>query len=380
MLGFQVDLTPESWHLKALQEHAMEQFVDQPAAVRNGEAIDVEQLEAYLREHLPNRLGPIQVQQFPSGFSNLTYLVRVGERELVLRRPPFGANIRGGHDMQREYRILSGLITAYPKVPRPLLYCDDVAVLGAPFYVMERVEGVILRTKLPPQLDLGPKQMRRTCLALIDTLVELHRFPYAAAGLGDLGKPDGYTARQVRGWTERYANARTDEIAAMEQVAAWLAANLPTTTDAALIHNDYKYDNVVLDPGDLGRILAVLDWEMATLGDPLTDVGTALAYWAEPSDPAPLRMFGVTALPGNMNRQEWVEHYAERSDRDVSNMLFYYVYGLFKNGVIVQQIYTRYRNGATQDPRFANLLELVRACGDMAVRAIERGRISNLYS
>jgi aminoglycoside phosphotransferase (APT) family kinase protein len=282
--------------------------------------------------------------------------------------------------MQREYRILSGLITAYPKVPRPLLYCGDLAVLGAPFYVMARVEGVILRTKLPRKLNLGPEQMRHTCLALIDTLVELHHFDYHAAGLGDLGKPDGYTARQVKGWTERYATARTDEIAAMEQAAAWLAANIPATTGAALIHNDYKYDNVVLDPQNLGNIRAVLDWELATLGDPLTDVGTALAYWAEPRDPPPLRMFGVTALPGNLSRQEWVNYYAERSGRDVSNILFYYVYGLFKNGAIVQQIYARYRKGTTQDPRFANLIELVRVCGDMAVRAIERGRISELFA
>ena len=358
----------------------MEQFVDQPTSVRNGEALDVGRLEAYLREHLPDAAGTTQIQQFPSGFSNLTYLLQVGDRELVLRRPPFGANIRGGHDMQREYRILSGLITAYPKVPRPLLYCDDMAVLGAPFYVMERIQGVILRTKVPQGLDFGPEQMQRTCLALIGTLVELHRFDYAAAGLGDLGKPDGYTARQVRGWTERYRNARTDEIAAMEQAAAWLAANIPATIDVALIHNDYKYDNVVLDPQNLGNIRAVLDWELATLGDPLTDVGTALAYWAEPRDPPPLRMFGVTALPGNLSRQEWVNYYAERSGRDVSNILFYYVYGLFKNGAIVQQIYARYRKGATQDPRFANLIELVRVCGDMAVRAIERGRISGLFA
>lgn len=357
----------------------MEQFADQPTNVRAGEALDAAHLEAYLQAHLPDVRGTLEVQQFPSGFSNLTYLLRIGNRELVLRRPPFGANIRGGHDMHREYRILSGLITAYPKVPRPLLYCDDLAVLGAPFYVMERVQGVILRTKVPPGLNLQPEQMHRTCVALIDTLVELHRFDYYAAGLGDLGKPDGYTARQVRGWTERYTNARTDDIAAMEQAAAWLAANVPATHEAALIHNDYKYDNVVLDPHDLGRIVAVLDWEMATLGDPLTDVGTALAYWAEPGDPPPLRTFGITALPGNLNRQQWVEHYAARSGRDVGNILFYYVYGLVKNGVIVQQIYARYRKGATQDPRFANLIELVRVCGDMAVRAIERERISALF-
>jgi aminoglycoside phosphotransferase (APT) family kinase protein len=356
-----------------------QQVFDQPAAVREGEALDTTRLEAYLHEHIPDVSGPLQVEQFPSGFSNLTYLLRLGEREMVLRRPPFGANIRGGHDMHREYRILSGLITAYPKVPRPLLYCDDASVLGAPFYVMERVKGVILRNRVPKGLTLGPEQMRAICLSTIETLVELHRFDYGAAGLGDLGRPQGYVARQVKGWTERYAHARTDDIATMEQAAAWLQANIPPASDAALIHNDYKYDNVVLDPDDLSRILAILDWEMATLGDPLTDVGTTLAYWAEAGDPPPLRQFGLTALPGNLDRQEWVKRYAELSGWDVSNILFYYVYGLFKNGVIVQQIYARYRKGFTQDLRFANLIELVHVCGDMAVRAIARHRISGLF-
>lgn len=221
--------------------------------------------------------------------------------------------------------------------------------------------------------------MRAVCHTLIDTLAELHQFDYQAAGLGDLGKPDGYTARQVKGWSKRYANARTDEVPGMEQAAAWLQANLPAKHDAALIHNDYKYDNVVLDPNDLACIVAVLDWEMSTLGDPLTDVGTTLAYWAEPNDPAPLRQFGITVLPGNLDRQQWVKHYAARTGRDMSNMVFYYVYGLFKNGVIVQQIYARYRKGLTQDARFANLIELVRVYGDMAVRSIGHGRISGLF-
>jgi aminoglycoside phosphotransferase (APT) family kinase protein len=260
-----------------------------------------------------------------------------------------------------------------------LLACDDPEVIGAPFYVMERVAGVILRNRVPPGLNLTADMMERLCLALIDTFVELHAIDYIAAGLGELGKPAGYVARQVGGWATRYANARTDDIPELEQVSAWLAAHLPASSEATLIHNDFKYDNVVLDPRDLSRIVAVLDWEMATLGDPLTDLGTTLAYWMEQSDPAPLRQFGLTTLPGNLDRREWAARYAERSRRDVSGILFYFVYGLFKNAVIVQQIYARYRKGATQDQRFAGLIDMVRAYGQLAARAIERDRIDRLF-
>jgi aminoglycoside phosphotransferase (APT) family kinase protein len=252
------------------------QIIDQPTVVRDGEELPVEPLAAYLSERL-GVAGPLTVEQFPGGYSNLTYLLRLDALDLVLRRPPFGANIRGGHDMRREFRILSGLIATYPKVPRALLYCDDPEVIGAPFYVMERVAGVILRNRAPQSLELVPDVMRRLCLALIDTFVELHAIDYAAAGLGDLGKPAGYTARQVAGWTTRYANARTDDIPDMKHVAAWLAAHQLPEIRPTLIHNDFKYDNVVLDPRELPRIVAVLDWEMATLGDPLTDVGTTPA-------------------------------------------------------------------------------------------------------
>jgi aminoglycoside phosphotransferase (APT) family kinase protein len=352
-------------------------WIDQPTAVR--EALDTAPLEVYLREHLPAANGPLVVEQFPYGFSNLTYLLRMGDLELVLRRPPFGANIRGGHDMGREYRILSGLSKVYSKAPTPMAYCDEVAVIGAPFYVMQRVKGVILRNRLPQDLELKPELMRGLCLSFIDTMVELHNLDFQAAGLGDLGHPEGYVTRQVNGWTKRYHNARTDDIPEMEQVAEWLAAHLPRNSGATLIHNDYRYDNVVLEPSDLTRIVAILDWEMATLGDPLTDVGTTLAYWAEPNDPVELRQFGLTSLPGNLDRQQLVERYAEQSGRDVSNMLFYYVYGLFKNGVIVQQIYYRYRQGLTQDKRFAQLIRMVRTCGQMAMRAIAKERIHNLY-
>lgn len=354
-------------------------LLDRPTAVRANEALDVERLQTFLHEHVPGAHGPLIVEQFPSGFSNLTYLLRLGDRELVLRRPPFGANIKAGHDMGREYRILSGLINTNAQVPRPLLYSEDTSIIGAPFYIMERVRGVILRNRLPNNMQIDAEQMRGICHALIDTLVELHTLDYVGAGLSELGKPAGFITRQVSGWIKRYENARTDDIPEMEQVAAWLHKNQPSESGAALIHNDFKYDNVVLDPHDLTRIIAVLDWEMATLGDPLMDLGTTLAYWAEPCDPTELRQFGLTSLPGNLDRHEFVQRYAERSGRDVSNILFHFVYGLFKNGVIVQQIYYRYRQGFTNDDRFAALIHVLRADARMAARAIETGRIGGLY-
>lgn len=355
-----------------------QEFLDTPTNVRPGEELDAPRLSAYLAEHLPGASGLLTVEQFPGGYSNLTYLLRLGDREMVLRRPPFGANVRGGHDMAREYRILGALIETYGKVPRPLIYCEDEAVLGAPFYVMERVPGVILRNRLPRGLDMTPERMRAICLALIDALAGLHALDYTAAGLADLGKPDGYTARQVEGWTRRYQNARTDDCPDLEPVTSWLAGNIPGAIEASLIHNDFRYDNAVLDPADLTRIVAILDWEMATLGDPLTDLGTTLAYWAEPGDPEILRNFGLTAHPGNLDRAQILERYAGQSGRTISDPVFYYVYGLFKNAVIALQIYARFKAGLTRDPRFAGLIEIVRIYDRIAQRAIEAGRISHL--
>ncbi|MEK7728179.1 MAG: phosphotransferase family protein [candidate division KSB1 bacterium] len=353
--------------------------LDQASAVRAGEEIDLAALQSYLRERLLQLSGPLHIEQFPQGFSNLTYLLRCGEHEFVLRRPPMGANIKSGHDMSREFRILSALIKIYPKVPAPVLYCDDDNILRAPFYLMQRVHGVILRNRAPQGLELKPELMQRICLALIDTMVELHSIDYTAAGLHELARAEGYVERQISGWTKRYANAKTDEIAEMEQAAQWLASHQPSSFAAALIHNDYRYDNVVLDPNDLSRIIAILDWEMATIGDPLMDVGTTLAYWAEANDPIALRQFGLTSLPGNLNRQEFVERYAERSGRVIGNMLFYFVYGLFKLGVIAQQIYARYRLGFTRDERFGQLIHAVRACGQTALLALEKDRIHDLF-
>jgi len=253
-------------------------------------------------------------------------------------------------------------------------------VLGAPFYIMERVKGIILRTKPPEGLELTPPLMRHISENFIHNLAEIHSVDYVAAGLAELGKPDGYVTRQVDGWIKRYQNARTDDIPEMERIAGWLVEHKPTQAGACLIHNDYKYDNLILDPQDVARIKAVLDWEMATLGDPLMDLGSTLGYWVDADDPEDWQKqsFGVTTRPGNLNRDELLERYAAKSGRQVGNAVFYYAYGLFKIAVIVQQIYARYKLGLTQDARFAGLIHLVRAASKTACLAIEKKRITRL--
>jgi aminoglycoside phosphotransferase (APT) family kinase protein len=357
--------------------------IDQSGPVRPGEELDIVRLASYLKQHLPELDGPLVVEQFPSGFSNLTYLLRIGEREVVLRRPPIGAKIKTAHDMSREYRILSHLYPAYRKVPRPLIYCDDDSVIGAPFYVMERVKGIILRAEPPAGVELTQETMRSLSTAFIDNLLEIHHFDYQSAGLSDLGSPEGYVKRQVDGWTKRYYNARTSEVVEVERIARWLLDHQPAdSSKSALIHNDYKYDNLVLSPNDFSNVLAVLDWEMATIGDPLMDLGTTLGYWVEATDSAEWQQYGfvLTRLPGNLTRGEIAKYYAQKSGRDVTDPVFYYVYGLMKIAVIVQQIYFRYREGFTKDPRFAGLDRLVKACGIQAQRALEKGRVDNLNS
>lgn len=366
-------------------------WIDEPTAVREGDALDRAALEAYLREReLLDAGGALAIEQFPSGFSNLTYLVRAGKgeaaRELVLRRPPFGADIATAHDMEREHTILAALDAVYPKAPAPLLFCEDEGVLGAPFYLMERVEGAILRPdateKDATEKDApAPEEMTRFADAFVESFAELHAVDYEAAGLGELGHPEGYVKRQLEGWAKRYRNAKTDDIPAMERVAAWLREHQPPESGAALIHNDFKYDNLVAAPGDWSGVRAVLDWEMATVGDPLMDLGTTLGYWVEPSDPPMMKEMSLNAstLPGNPSRRELAEHYAEASGRDLGPLVFYYVYGLFKIAVIIQQIYQRYEAGHTRDERFAGLIEGVRGCGRIAAQSIEKDRIDDLF-
>jgi aminoglycoside phosphotransferase (APT) family kinase protein len=348
--------------------------IDQARPVREGEQLDITRLGDYLATHLPGGRCDLLVEQFPHGHSNLTYLIKAGGEEWVLRRPPFGNRVKTAHDMGREYRILSRLCQVYPPAPRPVLHCEDEAILGAPFYLMERRSGVILRGSPSPDRPISPDLVRRLCETLVDRMAELHALDYRAAGLEDLGKPQGYVERQVAGWTKRYQDARTDDIPDIDRTINWLAENRPVESSvASLIHNDFKFDNLVLDPSELTKIVALLDWEMATIGDPLMDLGTTLAYWTERSDPEPMQhhIVGPTREPGSLNRRELVERYARVSGRDVSAMLFCYVCGLFKVAVIAQQIYARYKRGMTNDPRFAVFNQLVAALGMGAVRAID---------
>src|SRR5208282_1907576 len=329
----------------------MADFQDHAASVRAGEELDLAKLEPFLRLHFPDEAGPLTVRQFPGGHSNLTYSLLLGSRELVLRRPPFGSKVKSAHDMGREFRVLSKLHAAYPPAPEVLLYCDNDSILGAPFYVMEPIRGIILRKELPQGLDFSPQLAKRLKESFLDNLATLHGLDYAAVGLADLGKPQGYLERQVRGWIERYHGSKTHEIPEIEALSNWIQQRMPASGAAALIHNDYKYDNVVLDPNDLTKIIGVLDWEMCTIGDPLTDLGTALAYWVDAGDPPEMleTRWGPTNYPGSLTRAELVKLYAQKSNRDVSHMPFYLAFARFKIAVIVQQIYFRYHQGLTKD-------------------------------
>ena len=350
-------------------------MIDQPAQTRTGEEINAEALAFYLRDHLP-MVKEISIQQFPSGYSNLTYLIQSGNDEFVLRRPPVGANIKSAHDMAREFNVLASLRKAgYQKSPEPVLLCEDESITGAKFYLMRRVKGIILRNRVPKDLKIESATFQALSKSAIDQLVHLHQLDIHSSGLDQLGKPDGYVQRQVEGWTMRYEKSMTDEIPSLNETADWMKKNLPTSSSVAFIHNDYKYDNLVLDPNDLTQVLAVLDWEMATVGDPLMDLGTTLAYWAEANDSDALKPFNLTWMPGNLTRQEVLNYYQEKSGRQINDIVFYYAFGSFKVAVICQQIYFRFKKGITQDPRFAALIHVINACGVNARRAIEQNHL-----
>jgi aminoglycoside phosphotransferase (APT) family kinase protein len=351
-----------------------ESIVDEPRAVRTGEELDVAALSKFVAERL-GAPDTVTVEQFPGGHSNLTYLVHHGDHEYVLRRPPFGSKVKSAHDMGREVSVLSKLGT-YPLAPHVLAFEALGDVLGAPFYLMERRRGVILRQKLPDKLAADHAALGRLCELLVDALVELHAVDYRSAGLGELGKPIGYIERQVRGWSERYVASKTDDIVAMTEVATWLAAHMPAEGGAALIHNDFKLDNLIFDP-TLTRVTGVLDWEMATIGDPLMDLGTTLSYWAQADDVPAVRAlpFGPTARPGMWTRQQVATRYLELSGRRTDHLVFFYAFGLFKTAVIAQQIYYRFAQGLTTDARFAAFILAVRALADQAQLAIGRGSI-----
>ena len=353
---------------------------DQPTSVRA--PLDEAALAAWLRKSC-GLAGDLSVRQFPSGFSNLTYLVQMGRRELVLRRPPPGAAVKGGHDMGREVTLLRALHGHAP-VPEPLAFEETGDVLGAPFYVMERVQGVILRSTTPEAERPDEAEMAAVADAFVQTFADLHAVDLDAVGLADFGRPEGYARRQIDGWARRYQQAKTDDLPDLDRVFAWLDQHAPPEAGragAALIHNDYKYDNLVLDPEDLGRVRAVLDWELATVGAPLMDLGSSLGYWVEAGDHPALQAMALspTWWPGNPTRADLVQRYAAATGRDVGDAVAIYVYGLAKLAVIAQQIYARWKAGHAADPRFEGLLHTVRACGLTATRAIDRRRLSGLF-
>ncbi|PYT00870.1 MAG: phosphotransferase family protein [Acidobacteria bacterium] len=351
-------------------------MTEEAKPVRSGEQLDTERLAEFLGRTLRTPHTHVDVLQFPAGSSNLTYSVKVGDEDYVLRRPPFGNTVKTAHDMRREFDGLSKLSAIYQPAPKPIVFCDDDSVIGSEFYLMERRRGLVIRGRSPEALK-SPAMQRNVCKSFIRNLADLHALDYNAAGLGDLGRPEGYCRRQVEGWTKRYFAAKTHEWPQIENAIAWLNSNIPSESGASLIHNDYKFDNVMLDPKDLTKITAVLDWEMVTVGDPLMDLGTTLGYWMsrEAGDELLNMPFNPRVLMENISRAELAELYSGASGRDVSDLLFYYIFGTFKIAVIAQQIYARFVKGFTKDPRFAHFDRFVSALGRIASGSIERGTI-----
>jgi len=343
--------------------------------VRSGEELNVAALQHYLETQniVAAETGTLEVKQFPGGHSNLTYLITFRGREFVLRRPPVGPVAPTAHDMPREFRLLSAINPHFPLAPKPVLLCEDPSICGVPFYLMERRRGMILRSNVPAQFD--DLSLRRALSEnVVDTLATLHAVDIETTGINQIGKPAGFVERQVRGWADRWERSRTHESAAMEAVIRWLEARIPAECAwPAIVHNDFKLDNVMLDEEDPSRIVAVLDWEMTTVGDPLIDVGLFLAYWTMNSDAegdnASLR--AITNGPGWLTRDEIINRYRIKSGRDLSDIVFYETFALFKVAVIIQQIYFRFVQGQTRDPRFRNFNLLVAQLANSAQKLTE---------
>jgi len=351
--------------------------IDAPTDIRNGEALDAAAVTDMLRDVFPKLSGPVQIRQFPSGFSNLTYLITAGSLELILRRPPRGTKAASAHDMGREYRMLKALRPLFHYCPEVFHYEENGERLGSPFYIMQRVKGIILRKNLPAGLSFSPEAAGTLCRRLVSVQQALHSVDYRRVDLGPV-KPEGYAARQVEGWSRRYRAARTPDAPDFEAVMTWLADNQPgDTASPAIVHNDFKFDNVVLDPADPMTIIGVLDWEMATVGDPLMDLGNSLAYWVQADDPPELQAMRLmpTHIPGAMTRREIVDHYGSLSGLDTGGFSFYYCFGLFRLAVIAQQIYYRFYHGQTTDKRFEMLIFAVHALEKIAHKASEEGFI-----
>jgi aminoglycoside phosphotransferase (APT) family kinase protein len=349
------------------------------APVRPGEELDRSALEAWLRPRLADSLGgvqgPIELLQFPNGSANLTYLLRVGTHELVLRRPPMGQLAPGAHDMRREYRVLSRLWRHFDRAPRAYLFCDDPAVLGADFFVMERRRGEVVRTIIPSAMQHHREVGRRLGLALVDAMAELHGLDPATCGLADLGRPEGFVERQVEGWARRWQLARFDHSPPeVDALHARLASRRPAMQRVSIVHNDLKLDNCQFDPAEPDRVASIFDWDMTTLGDPLIDLGTLLNYWPDPADPAEARRFshpglGAVGLP---TRAEIVARYAERTGSDVSVAWWWEAFALWKTIVVVQQLHRRWVRGESKDPRMEHIADRIPSLIAAATAVLDR--------
>lgn len=334
----------------------MSHLLDKAGSVRQGEELDLAAIDGFLKAKIPDLAGEPALEQFPGGASNLTYLLRYADRDLILRRPPFGHKAKSAHDMLREARIMTALKPVYPYVPEVLATSQAGEVMDADFYVMARISGIIPRQNLPKGLILSPEDTRQLCLNVIDKMIELHQVDYKQAGLDNMGKGEGYVKRQIDGWSDRFRKSHTPDVNDFEQVMAWLQAKMPAHDVATcLIHNDFRFDNVVLDPENSLKVIGVLDWEMATLGDPLMDLGNTLAYWVEAGDEPTFQLMRrqPTHLPGMLTRQEVIDYYGEKTGYHVDKFDFYTIYGLFRLAVIIQQIYYRFYHGQTKNPQFA---------------------------
>ena len=330
----------------------MAPIIDTAGEVRDGEALDLVRLDPWLKQHAPALAGIPKVTQYSGGASNWTYRLQYDTQDVILRRPPAGTKAKSAHDMGREFRIQQALEPVFPLVPAMLAHCEDETVIGAEFYVMQRLDGIILRKHLPRGLEMTSAQVRTLCINMLDTLVALHRVDADAAGLAQLGKGSGYVQRQIDGWIGRYEKARTWNVPRSRKIAAWLRANIPADGRSCVIHNDFRFDNLVLDAQDPTRIIGVLDWELATIGDPLMDLGNTMAYWVQADDDPIMRKLRrqPTDLPGMLTRREAVDYYCTQMDIAPGNWTFYEVQGLFRISAIAQQIYYRYHHKQTRNP------------------------------
>ncbi|TDL31884.1 phosphotransferase family protein [Jeotgalibacillus sp. S-D1] len=333
--------------------------------VKEGEELNNVLLERYLREQLSDLPdAPLEVQQFWAGHSNLTYQLKAGSWEAVLRRPPFGKLAPKAHDMKREFRILSEIHPLFSQAPKPLLFSNDESIVGSPFFIMERKHGIVIDTDFPEQITVTKELRQKLSHTMVDTMVKLHDIDHSSTGLNEISSPDGFMERQVHGWIGRYERAQTDDIKEAEDLKLWLSSHIPESQPAAIIHYDFKLNNAMFSE-DMQSVIGLFDWEMATVGDPLADLGAAMSYWMQDDDPTILKNGlgkpSVTVQEGFLTRDQFIEEYARKSGRDVSAMNFYLTFAYFKLAVICQQIFYRYKKGQTNDARFSNFDQFVRS-------------------